>query len=134
VDAGDTFCYDLGANVGKEDRERLAAERIFGLLPWDQGAELRTLWEEFELGETSEARFAVAMDRLQPLLLNFHGGGGSWAEHGIGRAQVLRRMAPIQQAVPALWPTVELLIEQAVAAGWIREDPSPLIDTVDPIS
>jgi putative hydrolases of HD superfamily len=62
------------------------------------------------------------MDRLQPLLLNFHGGGGSWAEHGITRAQVMRRMAPIGAAVPALWPTVQALVGRAVDAGWIRPD------------
>ena len=122
VDAGDTFAYDDAANVGREEREQLAAQRIFGLLPADQAASMRELWDEFERGETAEARFAVAMDRLQPLLLNFHGGGGSWAEHGVARAQVLRRMAPIQAALPSLWPAVDGLIGRAVAAGWIRED------------
>jgi len=124
VDAGDTYCYDASANVGREERERLAAERIFGLLPAEQGRELRTLWDEFEAFETPDARFAVAMDRLQPLLLNFHGGGGSWAEHGVSREQVLARMNPIREAVPPLWPTVAEMIDQAVAAGWIRAAPA----------
>jgi putative hydrolases of HD superfamily len=122
VDAGDTFCYDAPANVGKEERERLAADRIFGLLPSDQAAQLRSLWDEFEAFETAEARFAVAMDRLQPLLLNFHGGGGSWAEHGVSREQVLARMAPIREAVPSLWDSVLALIAQSVAAGWIQDE------------
>jgi putative hydrolases of HD superfamily len=122
VDAGDTFCYDSAANLDKEERERLAAERIFGILPADQALELRSLWDEFERGETPDARFAVAMDRLQPLLLNFHGGGGSWAEHGIRRAQVLRRMEPIREAVPSLWPLVLERIEASVRAGWIQQD------------
>lgn len=119
VDAGDTFCYDPQANVGKEERERRAAERLFGLLPDDQAPALRALWDEFEAGESAEARFAVAMDRLQPLLLNFHGGGGSWAEHGVRREQVLLRMEPIRTGAPGLWPQVEALIEGAVDAGWI---------------
>jgi putative hydrolase of HD superfamily len=123
VEAGDTFAYDAAANLGRDERERLAAERIFGLLPDDQGDELRALWEEFEAGETPDARFAVAMDRFQPLLLNYHGGGGSWREHGIARAQVLRRMAPIERGAPALWPLVLEVVDHACALGWISPDP-----------
>lgn len=122
VDAGDAFCYDAAANVGKEERERMAAARLFGLLPAELRDDLRALWEEFEAGTTPDARFAVAMDRLQPLLLNYHGGGGSWAEHGVSRAQVLRRMDPIRTATPTLWPAVRAMIDDAVAAGWIRPD------------
>lgn len=121
IDAGDAFCYDAAANLGKEDRERLAAERIFGLLPEEQAAELRGLWEEFEAGATPEARFAVALDRLQPLLQNLHSGGGSWRAHGIAREQVLRRMDPIREGAPALWPVVLEVVEQAVAAGHLRD-------------
>ena len=123
VDAGDAFCYDADANLGKEERERRAAERIFGLLPADEAAAMRALWEEFEAGESPEASFAVAMDRLQPLLLNFHGGGGSWAEHGVTRSQVLHRMDPIRTATPTLWPLVEAVVAESTAAGWIRADP-----------
>ena len=123
VEAGDTFCYDAGANLGREEREQVAADRTFGLLPPADGAELRALWEEFEAGRTPDARFAVALDRFQPLLLNFYGGGGSWREHGIARAQVLRRMAPIEHGAPALWPFVLEVIERACAAGWITPDP-----------
>ncbi|HEX2190719.1 MAG TPA: HD domain-containing protein [Longimicrobiaceae bacterium] len=121
IDAGDAFCYDAAANVGKEERERLAAERIFGLLPPEQAEELRALWEEFEAGETPEARFAVALDRLQPLIQNIHSGGGSWREHGIAREQVLRRMEPIRTGAPALWPTVLEAVERAVAEGHLRD-------------
>lgn len=123
IDAGDAFCYDAAANVGKEERERRAAERIFGLLPAGQAAELRALWEEFEAGETADARFAVALDRLQPLLQNIHSGGGSWRAHGITRGQVLRRMDPIRTGAPALWPQVLAVVEEAVAAGHLREGP-----------
>ena len=122
IDAGDTFAYDAGANVGREHRERLAAERIFGLLPPDQAAELRASWEEFEAQETPDARFAAAMDRLQPLLNNHHSAGGSWVAHGITRTQVLARMRPIERALPAAWPVVLDLVERNCACGNIRED------------
>ena len=100
-------------------RERRAAERIFGLLPPEQGAELAALWEEFEARESDDARVAVAFDRLQPLLINHHGGGGSWREHGVSRAQVMQRMDPIRLALPGLWPTVLALIERSGALGHI---------------
>ena len=120
IDAGDTFAYDAAANVGREERERRAAERIFGLLPGEQGSELRALWEEFEAQTTLEARFAAALDRLQPLLNNHHSAGGSWRVHGVSRDDVVRRMRPIEDALPALWPTVLDIIEQNCALGFIR--------------
>lgn len=122
IEAGDTFCYDADANRDREAREAAAAARLFGLLPAAQGAEMRALWEEFEAGTTDDARFAVALDRLQPLLLNHHGDGGSWVTHGIARAQVLARMAPIRTNAPALWPVVERVVAEAVAAGRLRAD------------
>lgn len=121
IDAGDTFAYDTGANVDREARERLAAERIFGLLPEDQAAELRALWDEFEAQLTPESRFAVALDRLQPLLANHHADGGSWRVHGVTRDQVLRRMRPIEQALPTLWPAVMDIVDRNCALGHIRE-------------
>ena len=122
IDAGDTFAYDANANVGREERERRAADRIFGMLPAGQAAELRALWDEFEARETPESRFAVALDRLQPLLSNHHSKGGSWVAHGVTRAQVLRRMQPIREALPGVWPMVESIVASSCAAGWIRED------------
>jgi putative hydrolase of HD superfamily len=123
VDAGDTFCYDADANLGREERERLAAARLFGILPAEQARELASLWEEFEAAESADARFVAALDRFQPLLLNFHGGGGSWREHAITRAQVLRRMDPIREGAPALWPLVLDVVDRSCAAGWIAPDP-----------
>ena len=122
IDAGDTFAYDAGANVGREEREQRAAERIFGLLPAEQATELRALWDEFEARTTDEARFAVALDRLQPLLSNHRSGGGSWLAHGVTRTQVMRRMEPIREALPGVWPTVESIVSSSCAAGWIRSD------------
>ena len=120
VDAGDTFAYDAVANESKPAREQLAADRIFGLLPADQSTRVRALWEEFEDQITIEARFANAIDRLQPLLQNAHSGGGSWATHAVTRDQVWRRMAPIESTLPALWPTVVAIIDRYCAAGIIR--------------
>lgn len=120
IDAGDTFCYDVEANLDKAMREEEAAERIFGLLPPEQGFELRSLWEEFEAEITPEARFATALDRLQPLLHNLQTGGGTWRIHGVAREQVLARMQPIRVAMPDLWPFVELSLARAVEQGWVR--------------
>ncbi len=117
IDAGDVFCYDADASEGKQERERRAAERVFGLLPGAQGEPLRELWEEFEEGRTPEARFATALDRLEPLLQNYHNAGGTWREHGITRAQVLGRMEPIRSAAPALWPFVLRVLDEIEAAG-----------------
>lgn len=123
IDAGDAFAYDAAINVGKEDRERRAAERIFGLLPADLGDELRALWMEFEAGATPDARFAVALDRLQPLLLNFNGQGGSWRCHAVTADRVRVRMAPIQEGAPGLWPLVLRLLDEAVARGYLAPAP-----------
>lgn len=119
IDAGDTFCYDAQANLSKAAREQAAAARIFGLLPAGQGEELYALWEEFEAGVTAEARFANALDRLQPLLHNYHNQGGTWRAHGITRDAVLRRMAPIQEGAPTLWAYVLTIVEASCAAGYI---------------
>ncbi|HEV7590249.1 MAG TPA: HD domain-containing protein [Longimicrobium sp.] len=122
VDAGDTFCYDADANLGRAEREQTAAARLFGILPAEQARELAALWEEFEAAESIDARFAAALDRFQPLLQNYYGGGGSWREHAITRAQVLRRMDPIREGAPALWPVVLDVVDRSCQAGWIAPD------------
>lgn len=125
IDAGDAFCYDAFANVGKEERERVAAERIFGLLPAEQADALRALWEEFEAGATPDARFAVALDRLQPLLLNFAGQGGSWRANAVTLDRVLVRMDPIRRGAPELWPLVVRLLDEAVSRGYLLPAAAP---------
>jgi 5'-deoxynucleotidase YfbR-like HD superfamily hydrolase len=123
IDAGDTFAFDVSANVGKLEREQTAASRLFGLLPDDLAARLRAMWDEFEAGDSPDARFANALDRFQGLVQNDAGGdGGSWRQHGVSRAQVLARMAPIEHAVPRLWPVVLDAVARAVAAGHVRDD------------
>jgi putative hydrolase of HD superfamily len=121
IDAGDTFAYDTAHHETKAERELAAAERIFGLLPADLQASLRNWWNEFEAQETPSARFANALDRLQPLLLNMRAGGGSWTAHHVARSQVVRRMQPIQLWMPAAWPLVLDVIDRACAEGLIAE-------------
>jgi putative hydrolase of HD superfamily len=120
VDAGDTFAYDPAANVGKAEREQRAADRLFGLLPPEQGQELRALWNEFEARQTAESRYACAIDRLQPLLHNSKTQGGTWRLHGVSREQVLARMEPVRTGLPQVYPAVERIIEHAVRMGWIK--------------
>jgi putative hydrolase of HD superfamily len=122
IDAGDTFAYDPDHALSKADRERTAADRIFGLLPGEQGARLRALWDEFEEHQTPESRFANALDRFQALLLNYRSGGGSWTVHGVRRSQVLARMAPVQATLPDVWSYVLDIIDRACAAGLISPD------------
>jgi putative hydrolase of HD superfamily len=119
IDAGDTFAYDTAGNETKAARERAAAERIFALLPDDQATHVRDLWDEFEDRQTPEARFAHALDRLQPLLQNMEAGGGSWKTHGVGRADVLRRMAPLQTQLPDVWPFVLGVVDRFCELGAI---------------
>ena len=119
IDAGDAFAYDAAANVGREERELAAAERIFGLLPEEQGRELRGLWEEFEAAASTDSKYANALDRLQPLLHNSRTEGGTWRIHSVRRDQVYRRMDPIRTALPELWPVVTGIVEDACRRGWI---------------
>ena len=121
IDAGDTFVYDEAAHHDKEERELAAAERIYGLLPDDQGDRFRAVWDEFEARESAEARFAAAVDRLQPLLLNHASGGGAWQEHGISSDRVLKRNAPIGSSSSTLWDAAQRLIADAVAKGYLEE-------------
>jgi len=121
IDAGNTFCYDVQGNHSKAEREAEAALRLFGLLPADQGRELRLLWDEFEAGETPTAKFGAALDRIQPLLHNQQNGGGSWRIHGIRRDQVMKRVAPVETGAPELWPFVLQLIDDCVTAGYLKE-------------
>jgi len=125
IDADDTFAFDVAANVDKASRETAAAERLFGLLPDDMAHDLRARWEEFEAGETPEARFANALDRLQPLMQNDAGNdGGSWRVHNVSRDAVLRRMEPIRLGAPDLWPVVLDAVARATAAGFLVTDPA----------
>jgi putative hydrolase of HD superfamily len=121
IDAGDTYCYSEYDPGVKLAAEKQAAARIFGMLPDDQAREVSRLWLEFEKGETAEAGFAAALDRLQPLLLNYHCRGRVWQKHGVRRHQVLKRAAPIAEISTDLWEYARGLIERAVSEGILSE-------------
>jgi len=120
IDAGDTFAYDDQGHTDKAEREQAAANRLFGLLPADQRDELMALWEEFEARSTPESQYAAAMDRLAPILLNYHTGGASWREHGITSEQVLKRNRHIADSSEGLWTFVQSLVEDAVNRGYLK--------------
>jgi putative hydrolase of HD superfamily len=103
--------------------ELAAADRLFGLLPAAQGAELRALWDEFEAKDTPEARFAAAVDRLQPLLLNLLAGGRTWSEHHITDDRVRAVNSVIGLASPRLWDVASALLDGAVARGDLAPGP-----------
>jgi putative hydrolase of HD superfamily len=123
IDAGDTFCYDVEASMDQGKREAAAAARIFSLLPEEQGIELRALWEEFEAGESPEARFAAAADHLMPLLHSFYTRGSTWKEHGVTAPQVISRNACIEAGSEELWRFVRSLIDVSVRRGYLRAEP-----------
>lgn len=122
IDAGDTYAYDEAGNATKRERELKAADRIFKLLPDDQAAWLRGLWEEFEEAETPEARFALALDKVQPVLLNDATDGRAWKEHEVRVSQILNRNERTPAGSRVLWNHVEGLIEKNTALGRIRDD------------
>ena len=103
IDAGDTYAYDEEANRTKEEREKKAAERIFGLLPEEQGNYLVELWKEFEARETPEAKFARTMDNLQPMMLNAATDGKAWVEHEVSIDQIMKRNARTGEGASVLW-------------------------------
>jgi putative hydrolase of HD superfamily len=124
IDAGDTFAYDAQRMADQYARDAQAAERIFGLLPDDQTREFRALWEEFEAKETAEARFASAVDRFQPVLLNLLTQGSAWRRHGVTHDRVVARNRPIAEGSSALWDYAEAMLREAVQDG--RLPPGPM--------
>ncbi len=119
IDAGDTYCYDAEGYKTKALREAAAAERIFGILPEEKGKELKDLWEEFEACESAEARFAAALDRLQPLLLNLARKGRSWHEHGITSEKVYKRNERVKDISESLGGYIYSLLDDAVDKGYL---------------
>lgn len=120
IDAGDTFVYDTAASKEQAEKEIKAAERLFGMLPTDQGQELLALWQEFEAAQSDDAKYAKALDRLIPMLLNYHNNGQSWKENSVTREQALTINKRIEFGSVTLWDKAKELIEEATEKGWLK--------------
>lgn len=119
--AGDTFCYDKVGNQDKREREVASAEKIFGMLEEDKAQEFRALWDEFEEIETPEAKFATAMDRLQPMLSNYNNDGGTWRKFDVSQSDIYKRISPVKDSSEELWKFVEYMLEDAYDRGLISK-------------
>ena len=117
VDAGDTYAYDETGNLSKREREVKAAERIFNILPEEQGKKVRALWDEFEEKETPESKFANALDRLQPIILNHLTDGKAWREHGVKKSQVHNRNKNVGEASKEFGELIDQIINFNVEKG-----------------
>jgi len=122
IDAGDTFIYDTSKNHTNTEEERVAAKRIFGLLPEKQAQEFIAIWEEFEEGNTHEAKFARAMDRFEPLLQNISNNGGTWAEYNVEYHTVYNKKKAIKDGSASIWNYAERLLNESVEKGILRKD------------
>lgn len=123
IDAGDTYAYDEEGKKTQHEREAKAAERIFGILPEDQGKKLRELWEEFEAYETKEAKFAHTMDNIQPAMLNAAIDGADWVLHGVQLEQILGRNKKMAEGSEVLWDyAYQNIIEPNVKKGRIQTE------------
>ena len=120
VYAGDTFAYDEKAKQDKSQRELEAADKIFGMLPEEQGAYIRALWDEFEAKETPESKYANVCDRLQPLMHNYLTDGHTWKEGDVHAPQVLERMDIIRETAPELWKAVEGMVKISIEQGILK--------------
>ena len=123
IDAGDTYAYDAQGCATQRERELKAADRLYSLLPPDQGEKLRTLWDEFEEGRTPEARFARTLDNVQPAMLNNATGGAMWRRNGVRLSQILSHNKNTAEGSAALWQySFEHFIQPHVREGNIRDD------------
>lgn len=122
IDAGDTYAYDEKGNESRPERERRAADRIYGMLPEDQGWKLRELWEEFEAYESPEARYAHMLDNFQPLILNDSNDGGDWRSHGVKKSQIYKRNAKTAQGSETVWSYMQELIQNNIDKGNIKDE------------
>lgn len=122
IDAGDTYAYDEEGAKTKDERERKAADRIFGLLPEEQGMYLKALWEEFEAYETAEAKYAHMLDNFQPLLLNDAAGGISWTEHQVKKSQIYKRNEKVEETSATIWKCMQDKIDKHIQAGHVLDE------------
>ncbi len=119
--AGDTFAFDTKGYESKMQREKEAADKLFALLPLEQGQEYRSLWEEFDAMVTPDAKYASAIDRLQPFISNYMTNGHTWVKHHVKKSDVYKRMAPVKDAIPELWEFVEDVIQEACDKKYLQE-------------
>lgn len=122
IDAGDTYAYDLKGAETKWEREAAAADRIFHILPEDQGNHLRGLWEEFEEYKTADAKYAHLLDNFQPLLLNDASGGRSWAEHEVKKSQIYKRNEHIAETSAEIWECMQKIVEKHIDKGNVKNE------------
>ena len=122
IDAGDTYAYDTDSQKSQKEREDRAKDRIFSLLPEDQKAELVSLFDEFEANETSEAKFAHAMDNLQPLMLNDSNDGADWLEHGVASEQVYNRHSKTKLGSEKLYEITDDILQANIEKGNIKKN------------
>lgn len=122
IDAGDTYAYDEEGAKTKDERERKAADHIFGMLPEDQGMYLKALWEEFEAYETAEAKYAHLLDNFQPLLLNDAAGGISWTEHQVKKSQIYKRNEKVEETSATIWKCMQEKIDKHIQAGHVLDE------------
>lgn len=118
--AGDTFAYDVNGNKDKKARENAAADKLFSQLPKEQGKMIRDLWEEFDAMETSDAKYAACLDRLQPFLHNTLTEGHTWVEGGTERTAVEKRMAIIKEFMPEIYEWISANLDRAIENGWLK--------------
>ncbi|WP_114194600.1 HD domain-containing protein [Edaphovirga cremea] len=120
IDAGDVMVYDLAARDAIHNIELAAAKRLFGMLPESLGKQFMALWNEYEAGESAEARFAQVIDRALPMIMNLHNQGQSWVENGIRLEQVLARNSNIADVNPELWQHLRKHLDYAHQQGWLK--------------
>ncbi len=122
IDAGDTYAYDAEGAKTKRAREVAAADRIFGMLPEDQGGYFRELWDEFEAYESDDAKFAHLLDNFQPLLLNHESNGKSWTEHHVKKSQIYKRNEKIEETSLEVWERMKQIVEEHIALGHVIDE------------
>ena len=122
IDAGDTYAYDEEAKKTQRERELKGAERIFGILPPDQGEKLRALWDEFEAYESAEAKYAHMLDNFQPLMLNDALDGKSWKEHKVKKSQIYSRNAKTMEGSEKIWEYMKDLVQKNIDRGNIQDE------------
>ena len=121
IEAGDTYAYDEEAKKTQAERERKAAEHLFAMLPEDKCRMMHELFDEFEHGDTPEARFARAMDNFQPLLLNDANQGESWMEHDVARSSIDARQKKTADGSKQLYEVIESILDRHMELGHIRQ-------------